>query len=154
MQKALLFFFFLSLISVATAQTKSLEGLWRGTITTRGLEPQADCVFELYLQAAGKNKLKGRAYIYLPDGQILETQVNGTYYGDRSADLFEVEFIERTGQTATLPFYRKYQFIHQKSIFESENKIKGYWQELPERRWGIKREQGRIYLERVKESKA
>jgi len=137
-------------VDPAAAQNRYIEGLWQGTITIGGIQSQTGYKFELYLQAEGDNRLVGRAYIYLDDDQVIETTVKGNYYGDRSIDLLDIEFIEREGQSVQPPFYRKYQFIHQKSIFERNNKIIGYWQQVTPHYFSEKRERGRITLERIK----
>jgi len=137
-------------VNTSHAQDRYIEGLWQGTITIGGLQSQTGYKFELYLQIEKENRLVGRAYIYLDNDQVIETTVKGNYYGDRSVDLFDIEFIEREGQSVQPPFYRKYQFIHKKSIFERNNKIIGFWQEITEDYFSVTRERGRITLERIK----
>lgn len=135
----------------ATAQ-KQLSGLWEGVITKGGLDARDGYKFELYLELEG-NRIKGRSYVYLDKGQVIEMDLRGYLYSDRSIYLQESEFIPMEGSKALPDFFRKYQMIFSRSIWE--NKLEGYWQEVVEQLpLDDRRERGRIFLKKKDSSKA
>ena len=141
-------------LSSLSAQ-KDIEGLWEGTITIGGIHSNDSYKFQLYLKSSGR-KITGKSIVHLGNEEYIEMDVWGTWHGDRSVYMEEFKFIpvigkEEEGQKA--PFYRKYQFIHNRSIWES--KLEGYWQEITNDTFGQKRKRGRITLKRIdKKNKA
>lgn len=144
---------FLLCLNSLTAQ-RDIEGLWEGTITFGGIHSEDTYKFQLYLQTQGK-KITGKSLIYLTETETIEMDVSGSMYGDRSVYLEEFNFIPVAGykneemaeEASPFPFYRKYQFLHNRSIWES--KLEGYWQEIINEPFDPYRERGRITLKRV-----
>jgi hypothetical protein len=137
----------------AQSLNKYLSGQWKGFITLGTLEATNGRPFELFLEVKGA-KIKGRTLIHLEDGEIIEMEVKGQLYSDHSLRLQELEFVQTEGFDATPTHYKKYQFVHQRSIFESDNKLDGYWQEIMDTPFGKKRRRGRIVLNKVVPKKA
>ena len=151
MRYFLLFFITLAFTPASTAQ-KGLEGLWEGIMTRGGIHSQEGYKFELLLKLEGRY-IKGRSYVYLSEHEIIEMDIRGVIYQDRSAYLQDVEFIPVEQDTSALPpFYRKYQFIFNRSAFGS--KLEGYWQQMLIRPMDEKRQRGRILLKKKEGSKA
>ncbi len=128
---------------------KDIEGLWEGTISFGGIYSKDTYKFQLYLQTRGK-KIVGKSQIHLNEQDIIEMEVSGYMYGDRSVYMEEFKFVPVVGDQDSIqpPFYRKYQFLHNRSIWES--KLEGYWQEITNDPFAEKRERGKISLTRVK----
>ncbi|MEM1325623.1 MAG: hypothetical protein AAGI23_06710 [Bacteroidota bacterium] len=137
----------------AQKMNKYLSGQWKGYITLGSLEATSGQPFELFLEVKG-TKIKGRTLIHLEDGDVLEMNVKGQLYSDHSLRLQELEFVQTEGFDAIPTHYKKYQFIHHRSIFESDNKLDGYWQEIMDTPFGKKRRRGRIVLQKVVPKKA
>ena len=138
---SLLIFSFASLVA-----QNGLEGLWEGTLSTGGIHSRTGYKFELYLKKVGR-KWQGRSLIYLDDGTTVEMNVHGRFYEDRSLYFRDIEFIPIEGSDFHPEFYRKYELIYQRSIYES--KLDGYWQEIG-KSFEDHRRQGRIFLRKVK----
>ena len=150
MKKYLLFFLLLSGCTFLNAQ-KHIEGLWEGRITDGGIYSEDGYKFELLIQLEG-SKIVGRSYVYLPEGKVIEMDIKGYLYQDRSIYLQEIEFIPAVGVELLPPFNRKYQMIYTRSIWES--KLEGFWQEVIVSPFDDKRERGRILLTKKPPSKA
>ena len=137
----------------AQSLNKYLSGQWKGYITLGSLEATSGQPFELFLEVRG-GKIKGRTLIHLDDGEIIEMEVTGQLYHDHSLRLQELEFVQTEGFEAKPTHYKKYQFVHHRSIFESDNKLDGYWQEIMDTPFGKKRRRGRIVLNKIVPKKA
>jgi hypothetical protein len=148
-------FFVLLLFLIAAAPAldaqKHLEGLWEGVITRGGLHAKTGYRFQLFLQIEG-HRLRGRSYVYLDGEKVVEMSLRGSLYEDRSVYFHDIEFIPAEGSSVEPPFFRKYQMIYSRSIWE--NKLEGYWQEIIDAPLDGKREYGRIYLKKIDGSKA
>lgn len=131
---------------------EQLNGLWEGVLTRGNLEVSDGYRFELYLKVEGA-RITGRSYLYLEKGKIVEMELSGYIYEDRSVYLKEEEWIPREGITMDPPFLRKFQLLYSRSIWE--NKLEGYWQELVPQGEVLKtKEFGRIFLKRFTPDKA
>ena len=97
--------FVLLLIPFALSAQHHLAGLWKGEITFGGLYSQKSYPFELFLEVED-DQLKGRTYIHLGGNNIIEMEVLGRLYFDRSISLKEYEFIPVEGSQALPPFSR------------------------------------------------
>lgn len=143
----------ISLLSLCSLSAqKDIEGLWEGTITFGGIHSEDSYKFQLYLKSNGR-KITGKTVIHMDDQEYIEMDVWGTWHGDRSVYMEEFNFIPVVGKEAAEQkpsFYRKYQFLHSRSIWES--KLEGYWQEITPETFGEKRRRGRISLKRVEKS--
>ncbi|MEM0993061.1 MAG: hypothetical protein AAF847_03140 [Bacteroidota bacterium] len=137
----------------AQKKNKYLSGHWKGYITQGSLEATVGLPFELYLEARG-SKVKGRTYIHQEDGEIIEMEVSGVIYSDHSIYLEEGKFVATAGFETTPDHTKKYQFVHTRSIFDSENTLDGYWQEIIETPLALKRKRGKIFMRKVVEKKA
>lgn len=151
MRYCLLFVLTLTVLPGLSAQ-KHLEGLWEGILTRGGIESDQGYKFELLLRLEGRY-IKGRSYVYLSENEIIEMDIRGVIYQDRSVYIQDMEFIPLDEEGALLPpFYRKYQFIYNRSVFGS--KLEGYWQQMMIGPFDGKRKRGRIILKKKEESKA
>mgnify|MGYP006283230355 CR=1 FL=1 len=130
---------------------KHLEGLWEGYITKGGLHTEDGYKFELLIKLDG-HRITGRSYIHLEEGKVIEMDVRGYLYQDRSISLKDIEFIPAAGSDLLPPFNRKYQMIYTRSIWES--KLEGYWQEIITSPFDQRRDRGRIILKKNTGSKA
>lgn len=139
--------------SIAQKKDKYLSGHWKGYITQGSLEATTGLPFELYLEARG-GKVKGRTYVYLENGEVIEMEVSGIVYPDHSIYLEENRFVETAGFDSKPNHNKKYQFIHNRSIFDSENTLDGYWQEIIETPFSKKRRRGKIFMRKMTEKKA
>jgi len=125
-----------------------LPGTWKGTITIGGLEGTQTKPLEVYLQIEGK-KITGRSYLELNPGKIVVMSIEGMIFDDRSGLFEEKEFFPSDIPGISPPFFRKYQFVYKRSIWESS--IEGFWQEILEDPLHNKRSLGRIQLKKVQE---
>ena len=141
---------FLLLLTSPVSGQKLLGGLWKGTMTVGGLDSGKEIKFELFLEVKGK-KLKGRSYVHLAPGKVIEMNVKGKLFEDRSLYLHEIEFIAPEGVDFEPPFNRKYQLTYYRSF---ESTLNGFWQEIITSPFDDYRERGRIKLKKVDESKA
>ncbi|MCG8326547.1 MAG: hypothetical protein MI974_02620 [Chitinophagales bacterium] len=144
-------------ISMASFAQSGLAGIWEGTITYGGIESQTGYKFELFLELEGKY-IKGRSYIYIRPDSIIHQDLSGRMYEDRSIYLKEVnvdysdpESFDSRDEVPEDLFVRKYQFIYNRSIWDSS--IEGYWQEMIPTPFDYRRDRGRIKLKK-KSSKA
>lgn len=128
-------------------ESDPLEGRWEGVITKNGLQSQEGYKFELFIKVT-KGRISGRSYIHISDTHIVQMDVTGNMYGDRSVYLEDINFITSEEDTYVPPFARKYQFIHNRSIFDS--KLEGYWQQIIQDPLNERRERGRILLKKIK----
>lgn len=130
---------------------KGIEGLWEGTMTVGGIYSDEALPMQLYLTVEG-NKVKGRSYVTLPDGEILRMDLEGYFYGDRSIGLHEVAFAG-DGENKIMPeFNRKYQIVYKKDIWDSE--LRGFWQEQTKVTFRKDRRRGRMVLTKRKDARA
>ncbi|MFK7933814.1 MAG: hypothetical protein AB8G22_09900 [Saprospiraceae bacterium] len=132
---------------------RGLAGVWKGKITKGGIHSSEGYDFELYLEVDGKD-LRGKTYTYLPNNEIIEMQVRGYIFKDRSLNLFEYEFIPQPEQGLPPDFDRKYQLVFKNSAFESQISLNGYWQQVTPMPFMPERKRGRIFLKKVTVSKA
>lgn len=148
----LLCLFVLSSLSGVHAQAQKeahpLEGMWQGVITKNGIHSQEGYKFELFLKVGEKGEITGRSFIYLSETTIVEMDVKGKLYGDRSVYIADVNYITSETVDYVPEFSRKYQFIHNRSIFDSS--LEGYWQQVIKDPFHTKRERGRIKLKKIK----
>jgi hypothetical protein len=145
-----LWLLFLGLPVFGQAQ-KHLEGLWEGYITRGGIHAKDGYPFELFLEIKGK-QLNGRSYIHIAKDQIIEMDIRGTIYMDQSIYLQDIRFIPLKDSQLAPGFYRRYQMVYQRSIWEST--MEGYWQEVTDKPMNEQRQLGRIYLKKKEASKA
>ncbi|MCB0630779.1 MAG: hypothetical protein R2824_00630 [Saprospiraceae bacterium] len=149
MKNKLLLFAF-SLMSVCSMGQKSLEGVWVGTITD-GLKSTVGYKFEMILEIEGE-EIKGRSYVHIGPDEVIEMELRGRMYWDRSLYMHDIQFIPTEGQDVLPPFNRKYQFAYDRSIWEST--LEGYWQEIRDDAFNPKRQRGRIILKKTGNTKA
>lgn len=154
MNKKIIYSLCLLLLCVASVSAqRGLAGVWKGKITKGGIYSNDGYDFELYLEVDGKN-LRGKTYVYLPDNEVIEMQVRGYIFNDRSLDLYEYEFIPQPEQGLPPDFDRKYQLVFKNSAFESQISLNGYWQQVTPQPFMPERKRGRIFLKRISISKA
>lgn len=144
---SLLIFFVFGILGVQAQ--KDLEGLWQGTMSVGGINSSKTVRFQLYLKVNGKD-LEGKSIVYLQDGSIVEMEVKGYMYGDRSVYMEDAKFLplREDDEEEKAPFFRKYQFLYNRSIWESS--LEGYWQQRKIDPFNKTRERGRISLKRIK----
>ena len=129
-----------------------LNGLWEGVLTQGNLDAREGYRLELYLKVEGA-RITGRSYLYLDKNKIVEMELSGYIYEDRSVYLKEDKWIKREGMDMAPPFPRKFQLVYSRSVWE--NKLEGYWQELRPKGEVLKsKEYGRIFLKRYTPDKA
>lgn len=146
----------LTLILLAAVTTTGytqhrLDGLYEGTLTRGGIYSKEGLRFELLLEVKG-NKVKGRSYIHISENEVIEMDIRGILYNDRSIYLEDTNFVSQTDSEITPPFNRKYQLVFNRSIWDST--LEGYWQEIRTDVFHEKRHRGRIFLKKVGGSKA
>ena len=135
----------LGITSLLTAQSR-LSGLWEGTITFGGIYSEDHHRFQMLLRTSG-SALSGRSYVYLKNGEIIEMEIKGRYFGDWSMSIYDMEFKPIAGSDFQPPFRRKYQLLYQTSIWETT--LNGYWQQIMEESLSPKRQRGRIFLKKL-----
>ena len=129
-----------------------LEGRWEGKITRGGIQSEDGYKFEMYLDIDARGYLTGFATIHLSPVQRIETRLTGKLHQDQSLSLVDLEMPADIDPSLRASFYRKYQLIYHRSIWEST--LNGYWQELTPHHFSDQRRRGRIFLKRGKASKA
>ena len=129
---------------------KSLEGLWVGTITD-GINSSIGYKFEMIIEIED-NQIKGRSFVHIGPDEIVEMELKGKMYQDRSLYMKDIQFIATEGKEVLPPFNRKYQFAYDRSIWESS--LEGFWQEVRGDTFNPNRQRGRIILKKVGNSKA
>ncbi|MEM8523035.1 MAG: hypothetical protein AAGG68_00255 [Bacteroidota bacterium] len=134
-------------------RNKYLSGHWKGYITQGSLEATVGLPFEIYLEVKGSS-VKGRTYVHQENGDVIEMEVSGILYSDNSIYLTEQQFIKQEGSDAKPNHIKKYQFIYNRSIFESDNTLEGYWQEIVKEPMSITRRRGKIVMKRGSIGKA
>lgn len=139
-----------SLISLGAIAQKSLEGLWVGTITD-GIGSTTGLKFEMIIEVNDK-EIKGRSFVHIGPDEVIEMELKGQMYQDRSIYMRDIQFIPTAGKEIPAPFSRKYQFAYDRSIWEST--LEGYWQEVRGDALNPKRQRGKIILKKVKNTKA
>ncbi len=137
-------------LSIGLSAQGRFDGLWEGKLTYGGIHSEQSYRFQLWLQTDG-GSLKGRSYVYLTPEQAIEMEVQGTIYSDMSLYLLDVEFIPAAGHSLIPAFYRKYQMVFKRSIWETA--LEGYWQQILDSPMEERRERGRIQLQKVKTMK-
>lgn len=128
---------------------KGIDGHWEGQITLGGLDGQKSIPLELFVVMDG-TVITGRSYLYVDDLNVIVMSIRGRLYGDRSAHIEEFEFFPTDNPELLPPFFRKYQFIYYRSIWDS--RLEGFWQEIKsDTPLDEKRARGRLILTRTKE---
>lgn len=138
------------LIALSLSAQKSLEGLWVGTVTG-GIHSETGYKFEMIIEVEG-GTIKGKSYVHLGPDEVIEMELRGRMYQDRSIYMQDIEFVATEGKEILPQFYRKYQFAYSRSIWESS--LEGYWQEIREDAFHPNRKRGRIILKKVGKDKA
>lgn len=128
-----------------------LDGLYEGTMTRGGIYSSEGLRFELLLEVKG-GEVKGRSYIHIGENEIIEMDIQGKLYNDRSIYFEDIKFVSQTASEIIPPFSRKYQLVFNRSIWDST--LEGYWQEIRSEVFHEKRKRGRISLKKVGGSKA
>jgi hypothetical protein len=123
-----------------------LDGLWRGKLMLKEAKGWTEYPFELYLTRQGKS-VHGRSYILLPTGQKVQMDLQGRYYDDLSIYLEEVDFIETGNGDPPPPYFRKFQLVWRRGLYESA--LKGHWQEIKDEVTDEGRRRGQLSLEKV-----
>lgn len=123
------------------------DGLWEGELTYGGIYSEESYRFQMWLQYDGTS-LKGRSYVFLSKDEVIEMEIRGVLYGDLSIYLSDTSFMPAEGSELMPPFYRKYQLLYKRSIWETA--LEGYWQEIVDSPMYEKRARGRIKLQKVK----
>lgn len=132
------------------AQYKYLEGYWKGYITnTISEHAKSGMTFELYLKTEGKNKVVGRSYAYREDGEIIEMAVKGTIHSDRSVSLYDASYLPLENSDVLPTHNKKYQFDYYRSVFQTHNKLTGFWQEIIDKPDSVTRKRGKVILKKV-----
>lgn len=143
----------LSLAGTLSAQN-GLEGLWAGSISEKGTGKELQV--ELYLTLE-EGYIKGMSYIYVSKDSVVQQELIGKMYHDRSIYMREVTDGEYDIDNITPKkleggkYVRKYQFEFKRSIWESS--LDGFWQEVTPTPFSVKRKLGQIKLERKKSSR-
>ncbi len=144
----------LLMLAGALSAQNGLEGLWAGSITEKGTGEELQV--ELYLTLEG-GYIKGMSYIYVSKDSIIQQELIGKMYQDRSIYMREVTDGEYGIDNITPKqleggkYVRKYQFEFKRSIWESS--LNGFWQEITPTPFSVERKLGRIKLERKKSSR-
>ncbi len=138
------------LLTIPAIAQKSLEGFWVGTITN-GIRSDIGYKFEMIIEVKD-NVIKGRSFVHIGPDEIIEMELRGKMYHDRSVYMTDVEFIASEGKEVLPPFNRKYQFAYFRSIWDS--KLEGYWQEIRPDAFNPKRQRGKIILKKLSNTKA
>ena len=145
---ALLLFFSLFLFSLQAQ--KNLKGHWEGTISFGGHEKKDGVRFELYIIVTGK-KVKGETFIYKSKSEVVSQTFTGRIFDDHS--IYIEEFIDdKNPPFPTIGTPKKYQFIYNRSIFDSS--MEGWWQDIIKNPFDETRERGRVYMQKSKATKA
>lgn len=143
---------FLLCLTAGMQAQNGLEGLWSGSISERGSAESHP--FELYLTLED-GYIKGMSYTYIRPDSIVQQALIGRMYQDRSIYMREVDSPEAALKSLNKqqfdwagdsPFVRKYQFIFDRSIWES--KLEGHWQEASPPPMATGRKAGVIKLKR------
>jgi hypothetical protein len=138
-----LFFF----ISTAVQAQQYLPGLWAGTLTQENTEYKV----EIFL-IRKRQKLTGRSYIYLPNGEIVEGEIKGKLHKDLSMNIYDIKIVRPNKLDKSIHFPRHFQLLYRRSF--DEMKLTGYWQDWHHSAGDLKRKQGTITLERKAPGKA
>lgn len=142
-------FIIFCLFNVPVTAQKGIDGHWEGQITLGGLDGQKKIPLELYIVLDG-TMISGRSYLYVDDLNVIVMSIKGRMYGDRSAHIEEFEFFPTDNPELQPPFFRKYQFIYYRSIWDT--RLEGFWQEIKnDTPLDEKRERGRLILTRTKD---
>jgi hypothetical protein len=142
--------FFLSTIALPLFGQLTLEGVWKGTLTT-SIHSQRGYPFELYLYREG-SRVWGRSYITVQKDSTIVMDLAGKMYPDRSISLRETQFSGDTMRGPLTPYFRRYQLIFKRGLFDAS--LNGFWQEVREGVFDDDRNRGRIYLRKDKADKA
>lgn len=145
--KHLLTFTLLLFISTTINAQQYLPGLWAGTLTQENQEYRV----EIFL-IRKRQKLTGRSYIYLPDGQIVEGEIKGKLHQDLSMNIYDMKIVRPDVLNNSVHFPRHFQLLYRRSF--DEMKLTGYWQDWHHSAGDPDRKQGKIVLERKAPGKA
>lgn len=132
------------------AQTK-ISGLWEGSITHGGIYANSAYKFQLYLKKEG-NIITGKSSIFISEDSIIQMNVRGKIYDDLSVYFEDISFLATPTPDIERPFFRKYQLVFNRSIWEGS--LKGYWQQIICSPFEKKRRRGRIFLKKNRVEKA
>lgn len=146
--RGMLLFNILILATTSADAQVTLAGAWEGSITIGGINSSQSLPMELYLIVKG-NFIEGRSYVKMPDGKIIQMNLEGTYHYDHSMSLREVEFVGDPRNTYLPKFNRQYQLVWKADLWDAE--ITGFWQEITRKTFDNYRRRGRIKLKKVKD---
>lgn len=131
----------------ATAQ-KHLSGLWEGELTYKGKKYK----IAMQLELKSKGKLKGRVIVFEGEKKVVESDVHGRIYADRSINLWD-NGILNAKELEGLDFYpRDYQLIYNRGLWE--NSLEGFWQQQMPELLNEKSKKGQISLKKMKPKNA
>ncbi|THH41798.1 hypothetical protein [Neolewinella litorea] len=141
----------LLLLPVCLTAQPALDGLWEGTMTVGGIYSDKTLPMQLYITVEGQ-RVTGRSYVTLPDGNILRMDLQGYLYHDRSMALAEVNFVGDPENKIIPEFNRQYQIVYKPDLWDST--LKGFWQEVSPEALSPDRRLGRIVLRKHKDERA
>lgn len=130
-----------------TQAQQYLPGLWAGTLTQGNQEYKV----EIFL-VRKRQRLTGRSYIYLSEGEVVEGEIKGKLHKDLSMNIYDVKIVRPEELDDKLHFPRHFQLLYQRSF--NEMQLTGYWQDWHHSAGDPKRQQGKIRLERKAPGKA
>ena len=139
------------LFPLAVAAQSELDGLWEGHMTVGGIYSNQALPMQLYL-TTDEERIKGRSYVTLPDGQILRMDLKGIVYGDRSISMVEIAFAGDPDNDVMPEFNRQYQILFKPDLWDSQ--LKGFWQEITSQTFSGTRRRGRMLLKKRKDPRA
>ena len=139
------------LLPLSVFAQSELDGLWEGHMTVGGIYSNQALPMQLYLTTEDQ-KIIGRSYVTLPDGQILRMDLKGYMYGDRSIAMVEVAFAGDPDNDVMPEFNRQYQIVYKPDLWDSQ--LKGFWQEVTSQTFSGSRRRGRMLLKKRKDTRA
>lgn len=141
LMKQLLFLTLLFFSYTAGYGQQHLPGLWTGTLT------QGSETYRVELMIIRDRQIiTGRSYIYLPNGEVTQSEIYGRLHEDLSMNIYDrrVLYPEPEVRSDSLHFPRHFQLLYQRSFNDME--LEGYWQDWHHSAGDPKRRQGRIKL--------
>ena len=142
--------FFLCSVAFPLSGQLTLEGVWKGTLTT-SLHGDRGLPFELFLYRDG-SRIWGRSYLTIRKDSTIIMDLAGEMHRDRSISLREVRFGGDRVRGPLAPYRRRYQLLFKKGLFDAS--LNGFWQEIREGVLDEDRKRGRIFLRKEKTDKA
>ena len=131
--------------AVTTAQT-SLDGAWEGEMIVGGIYGTERLPVQMFI-TLDDGMVTGRTYIKLPDGELVQMNLTGRMYRDRSMEMVETDYVGSEDNAYFPLFNRQYQLIYKPDLFDSE--LQGFWQEVTEDTFNKFRKRGRMRLRKV-----